>query len=166
MKKLFAIVLAVAMIAAMAIAVSAEDKNAATGAFEAINVTGTVEKISYVDAYLVTMTYSNTVLEYSEGSRTWNPANLTWGAATNGWVTDEATITITNKSSQAVDATITAAGANGVTLTADKEEVTVAKADKGYDETGAAASETITITASGEPAFGTTAFGTITVALV
>jgi hypothetical protein len=103
---------------------------------------------------------------YSEGSRTWNPETLTWGAPNNGWVTATATVTITNRSSQAVDATIEAVGENDVTLTADKEEVTIAKADKGYDATGAAVSEVITITASGTPAAGTTDFGSISVALV
>ena len=166
MKKLFAIVLAVAMIAAMAIAVSAADLSAATGNFAAIDVTGTVTQVSYNDAYLVTLTYSGTALKYSEGSRTWNPESLTWSAAVGNWDVATATITITNKSSEAVNATITATGENGVTLTASKTTATIAKADKGYDAVGEAVNEVITITATGNPAAGTTDFGSITVALV
>lgn len=172
MKKLFAIVLAVAMIAAMAIAVSADTVTDKTGNFTSIAITGTVTEVAYADTYKVTLAYQNVAFAYGEGTRTWNPDNLTWGAAAGAkWTADTATITITNRSSQAVTAKLEATAiANGVQIAFtgldDAGKVAIDSASKGHDVAGEEKSATVTVKASGAPAVGTTAIATITVALV
>ena len=176
MKKLFAIVLAVAMIAAMAIAVSAEDPittlDGKTGNFTSIAITGTVTELGYQDTYKVTLAYENVAFAYSEGTRTWNADSMTWGDVQGAkWTANEATITITNKSSQSVTAAIAATDvAKDVQIAftgLTDGKVTIAKAaNDDVTKAGAAQTATVTATASGTPAVGTTAIATITVSLV
>ena len=162
MKKLFAIVLAVAMIAAMAIAVSAEDKTG-TGAFGAIAVQGTYNPSGYSDTYLITM-------EYAGLSFTYNAAGYEWDGAQMKWVeTDEAawsgstsgSITVTNKSSKAITATfanttpangatIAYSAAEGVAFTNNVLSLGAAVAEKTPTATGSATSGEITVTVGGD----------------
>lgn len=169
MKKLFAILLAVAVICALSVtAFAAEESKNAVGEFTPIDVTGTVNELGYAHTYKVTLSYTSMAFEYSEGTRTWDAENMVWGAPNNAWVTDKATITITNQSSKDIEATVIAAGENGVNLAVTGEgfasnKIMIGKADKGYNEQGAAVTKTLTVTATGAPAFGTTDFGSITV---
>lgn len=161
MKKLFAIVLAVAMIAAMAIAVSAADLED-VGAFGAIAVQGTYNASGYTDTYLITMEYENLSFTYDAAGYEWDGAQMKWvendAAAWNGSTTG--TITVTNKSSKAITATFTnTAPANGATIAYSAAEdvefadnvlsLDAAVANKAPDATGTATEGEITVTVGG-----------------
>ena len=175
MKKLFAIALAIAMIATLSVTAFATTLNAKTGNFTDITVSGSVTELGYIDAYKVTLTYSSIAFEYSEGTRTWDPDTLTWGDVADAeWVTNTANIVVTNYSSAAVTAQFgTKEMASNVAFAFSgtgvaENKVTLAQADVegDYEETGEETTATVTVTANGTPAVGVTTFGKITVALI
>ena len=177
MKKLFAIVLAVAMIAAMAIAVSAEDPittlGSKTGTFSDVTVTTTYAARTDVHAYKVTLTYANLAFEYGAGSRTWNAETMTWGGdAGAAWGKNSGTITITNQSSEDITATFTMndTANDGVDMAMtglnNENKVVVGNAlPTGEATKGTAKTATVTVTAEGTPtAPGTLATITVSIA--
>lgn len=173
MKKLFAIVLAVAMIAAMAIAVSAEETtNKKSDTFEAINVTTTYSARTDVHAYKVTLTYANLTFAYGAGSREWNAETMEWGADKGAaWGNKTGTITITNQSSEDITATFAMVdtASDGVTMAMtgldDENKVVVGNAlPTGEATKGTAKTATVTVTAEGTPTVAGT-LATITVSI-
>lgn len=162
MKKLFAILLAVAMIAALSVTAFAADKDS-TGAFDPIAVQGTYNASGYTDTYLITLEYAGLSFTYNAAGYTWDGAQLKWvesaEAAWSGSTTG--TITVTNKSSKAITATFAnTTPANGATISytddgeADFESnvlsLGAAVAEKTPTATGTAVSETITVTVGGD----------------
>ena len=109
MKKIFALILAVMMIATMSVTAFAAETVTTDGDKVDITVNGTYtpstgagEKIS------VLVEWDAMTFTYTEGSAgTWNPETHSYDGTTNGgWSTDTATITVTNHSNVAVTATL------------------------------------------------------------
>lgn len=180
MKKIFALILAVMMIATMSVTAFAAESPATVttdnGEVEiAVNGTysagGTAEtKISVVVSWDA-MTFT-----YTEGSQgTWNPETHSYDGTTDGgWSTETATITVTNHSNAAITATCSfEATATGVVGKFDGETtktLTVASADADAYRTAVegvypAPSESTEFGISGAAITENAALGTITVTI-
>jgi len=107
MKKLFAILMAIAMIAALSVTVFADQNLEDVGSFTDITIQGTYDEIQYEeDAYYVTLKYTPVTFEYVGGNAAWNPQTLKWDAPTGAqWNVAEADITIENRSTNGITAT-------------------------------------------------------------
>lgn len=163
MKKIFALVLAVAMLCAMSISVSAATVN---------NVDGDLNKdlsVKYaagsgtVDAYAATITWGTMEFTYTAASQEWDPETMTWKeTAKASWTTDG--VIIENRSSKAIEASFAftasdpSKGVTDITVTADKATTTkngdafvLGAATAGVGgKNGTAYSETFTITPVGD----------------
>lgn len=118
MKKLFAIVLAITMIAALSVTAFAADKDG-KGAFDPIAVQGTYKPSGYTDTYLITMEYTGLSFTYNAAGYVWDAASQEWDESTTAaWSgSTSGTITVTNKSSVAITATFAnTEPANGATI--------------------------------------------------
>ena len=179
MKKIFALILAISLVACMALSVSAANapKDLAdlddSGESKTQTIEITLKDNSTQDVatvYHVDVAWANTNLTYTYASNTglvWDPINHVYKVETNGdeeatgeWNTNEPIkATVTNHSNKAVTATLTGVDVmmgemkNGVTFDCDTTTFTLASADKG-DSLGAptaAPEDTFEITVSGKP---------------
>lgn len=123
MKKLFAVLLAVAMLCTMSI-------SAFAAGIESSNITGEVStdlKVMYKtgtneDAYAVTIRWDSMVFTYTSGGQRWNTEKMIWEDNTGSW-SEAQKVTITNKSSLPIKAKfecVLEANPNGV----DKIDIT------------------------------------------
>lgn len=116
MKKIFALMIAVMMIATMSTVAFAGEANYVTGG--TIDVSGAFDAAD--DAAIVIsvdIEWDAMEFTYTEGEKgEWNPTDHTYGEDGEGaWSTNTATITVTNHSNTAVNATLTfAADVTGV----------------------------------------------------
>ena len=171
MKKLFAIALAIAMIATLSVtAFAAIDAETGTGS-ASIAVNGTITGETRPDAYYVTLTATDLTFNYVGAVYEWDPDALEYVVADGGdahWAAEEQTFDIINKSSKGIVAQVSASAtsqtatlqvkagegeyANSVNVSLD------APADGNADR------ETITVKVGGNIA-AQGAIGSITVAL-
>lgn len=113
MKKLFAILMAIAMIAALSVTAFAatatiEDVVAPNNSAD-ITVTGDWTAEVKDDVYYVTLSQDALTFAYSEAVYEWNTSTMKWDTTTEaGWAATSAEIEIGSKSSAAVTATFTA----------------------------------------------------------
>lgn len=108
MKKMFAILLAVALVAALSVTAMAatitpvgEASKVVTGQYQA----GSAD----VQGYKVAIEWGDMTFKYTDATRTWNTTDLEWDESGAGWtvVNNSNTITLTNSSSVDVTATFT-----------------------------------------------------------
>ena len=159
MKKLLVLSLAIVMLFAMATTCFAAELPAnktqdVTATYNATDNTTVV--------YGVDVAWTDLEFTYSYG-KGWNTTTHQYAdAETGSWTDAEGTVTVTNHSNAAIKATVTYAGANGVTATVSNSGVL----NLGSAATGnAAVSDSVTITVTGTPADLTnTTIGTVTVA--
>lgn len=118
MKKIFALVLAVMMIATMSTTAFAAETVTTDGGNATINVSGTYNAGDAADDVIsVDVAWAGMEFTYNAASEgTWDPATHSYtGSTTAGWSTETATITVTNHSNVAITATCSfAATATGV----------------------------------------------------
>ena len=127
MKKLFAILLAVAVICALSVtALAANDPATITSTANNSNTASVDVKGQYVAAaadihnYKVVITWGDMEFQYTPAQREWNTSTHEWtDVDTAGWSVIEGktnTIEVANHSSKAIDATFswTAEGSNGI----------------------------------------------------
>ena len=128
MKKAFALILTLALIATLTVAsfaaVIPNETKTATSDLTATYIPGSEAATVYsVD---VSWNGDNMVFEYFEGDQgAWNPETHEYEAPTNArWTKDELIVTVTNHSNVAVDASISVddVGGDGVTVYADGEK--------------------------------------------
>ena len=169
MKKIFALILAISLVACMALSVSAANApkvdadfdDAGDSKTQTIEITldsKSTEEVATV--YHVDVAWANTNLTYTYESNTglvWDPINHVYkveGEVTGTWDNATITATVTNHSNKGVTATLTGLGEqNGVTFACADTELDLATADAG-DSLGnptAAPEETFAITVTGKP---------------
>lgn len=108
MKKIFALVLAVMMIATMSTTAFAAETVTNDGGNATISVSGTYSAGGAAATKIsVVVSWDAMTFTYTEGSAgTWNPNTHSYEGTTNGgWSTETATITVTNHSNAAITAT-------------------------------------------------------------
>lgn len=112
MKKIFALILAVMMIATMSVTAFAAESPAnvtTDGGTATINVSGTYNAGDAADDVIsVDVAWAGMEFTYNAASEgTWNPKTHNYdGATAAGWSTNKGTITVTNHSNVAVTATL------------------------------------------------------------
>ena len=118
MKKLFAILLAVAVVCALSVTAMAttitpvgEASKVVTGQYQA----GSAD----VQAYKVAIVWGDMTFKYTDNTKTWNTTDLKWDESGAGWtvVNNSNTITLTNSSSEDIEATFTFTAAEGSGIT-------------------------------------------------
>ena len=175
MKKIFALVLALSLVACMALSASADTIKTEGGSHSVtaqINLkgsdgsTGDATEIVYaVDvvwagitfAYTYTSTSSDNVLTWNPGTHQYEVIGESASTTTGSWTDDTATVTVTNHSNAKVTATVTVAendagviftvtgGDNGASTTLEDAS------ECAYQKVDAADSVEFTITATGAP---------------
>lgn len=108
MKKMFAILLAVALVAALSVTAMAATITPDGGASHV--VTGQYQAGSAdVQGYKVTIAWGDMIFKYTDATRNWNTTDLKWDETGAGWtvVNESNTITLTNSSSEDIEATFT-----------------------------------------------------------
>jgi len=108
MKKIIAMLLAIVMVCALSVSAFAavNDANLSTD-LDDINVTGAYVKETREQEYHIDITWEDMTFTYTEDKDEWNEdaGVLDWTSVTTGsWNKTTATITVTNRSSVAVDA--------------------------------------------------------------
>lgn len=118
MKKLFAVLLAVVMMATMSVSAFAAETNKGEGSYD-VSVSGTYVPANVADVISVDISWGAMNFTYTAPSLgTWNPDSHTYtGGTEGGWSTDKPSITVTNHSNAAVEASFRFAAASGVTTT-------------------------------------------------
>lgn len=176
MKKLIAVLMAIAMIAALSVTAFAAIESGNGSA--TITVTGNVNEQVKEDVYYVTLSQEALTFTYDMSDYEWDTENMKW-VETDGanWAENSAEIVITSKSSDAVTATFTANATAPATLALQvKNSGDEAAAEVAVDlasaantenpaENGTAQTATIVVTVGGTIAADDTAIGTITVQL-
>ena len=174
MKKIFALILALSLVACMALSVSADtidNTEESTGTVTIDKKTSAGEDIELDETvvYSVDVAWDGTALEYQyteDGATTqlvWDPASHTYTLLTNeneaargDWTTsDPITATVTNHSNEEVTATLTGTGTqNGVTFACAESAVVLANAAEGASlgDATKAPTHTFNITYEGTPA--------------
>ena len=175
MKKFFAILLAVMMIAAMSVtAFAAELPENATDDTKSKDVTANYVAGTSADAvYLVEIVWGSMEFTYTAASEgTWKPESHTYdGATAASWTCDDGAnkIEVTNHSNAAVVVNITNSNVTeGITLTWDDASLELATADNGVDgAAGTPTTATATLMVSGTLAETTqkVTIGTVTLTL-
>ena len=160
MKKIIAMLLAIVMVCALSVSAFAVEDIQAMGAQDPINVTGAFVKTDRVDEYWIDIVWTDMTFTYTEAKDEWNEDTLVWDDPNTGaWDKTTATITVTNRSSVAVDAVLALADAEDtVTLALDETELNLLVAE---DNEGVA-TLTVSGTMNEESA---TALGSITITL-
>lgn len=157
MKKLFAILMAVALLCTMSVTAFAANDVTTTGNSSA-DLTVKYSSGSKVDAYAATIEWGSMEFTYTSAAQKWDTENLQWTTdGTAAWSTNAGTVKITNRSSQAITAkfAFTAENANGVTgITVNGAAInangySIASADTGA-ATGTAQTQTFSILPTGE----------------
>lgn len=120
MKKLFAILMAVALLCTMSVTAFAADVTT-TGNTSA-DLTVKYSSGSKVDAYAATIEWGSMEFTYTSAAQKWDTDNLEWAAdGTSAW-SNAGTVKITNRSSQAIIAKFSftaesdAKGVTGITV--------------------------------------------------
>ena len=187
MKKIFALILALSLVACMALSVSADtidmeetDNSTGTVTISKKTSAGGDTELDEAVVYSVDVAWANTALvyQYQEAGVTnqlvWDPASHTYTllinesqAAGGDWTTsDPITATVTNHSNEAVTATLTGTGTqNGVTFACTDSEEVLANAAEGASlgDVTKAPAHTFEITYTGTPAKSFTIDFTITI---
>ena len=177
MKKLFSIILSLALIMSMSMTAFAADVEADGGSASA-DVTGTYNAGSDSETvFSVDIVWSGLSFTYNEGGKSWNAGTHSYDTTEAGWAESNASITVTNHSNTAITATPTWTAADGygdVTMSFANEsgaEITylaLATADNGTDgAAGTATSGIIKVTPGGTLAAtaNNVTIGTITVTI-
>ena len=157
MKKLFAILMAVALLCTMSVTAFAANNVTTTGKTSA-DLTVKYSSGSKVHAYAATIEWGSMEFTYTSAAQKWDTENLEWTTdGTAAW-SNAGTVKITNRSSQAITAKFgfTAEsdekGVTGITVNGaaiDANGYSIASADTG-DATGTAQTETFSILPTGE----------------
>ena len=186
MKKIFALVLAISLVACMALSVSAADANEGANSetiYISLNADTTTAEATKVFSVDLEWANTNLVYQYSEVNTklVWNPETHTYtvvakeegGQVTGGWVvendavaeTTEITATVTNHSNKPITATLSGLeNKNNVTFAADQSTLTLESADVAarLGDDDLADSKTFTVTVGGIPTGNFTINFTIT----
>ena len=163
MKKLFAAVLAAAMLSGAGISAFAETNNGSAGT--AITVNGEFvaagEAAAAVSADII---WDELNFVYQDGNKTWDPSKHEEVATEGAWETDTKTITVTNHSNTNIKATLSfTTGVDGLIGSFDKTEFTLPTAENTtYD---AAPAESAEFGISGAGITADQKIGTVTVAI-
>lgn len=175
MKKLFAILMAVAMLCTLSVnAFAAELSSDKIKGDTSKNVTANYVEGTESDAvYLVEITWGSLEFTYTTAHEgTWNPETHTYDGATAAkWTcdTDQNKITVKNHSNAAVVVEIANSNVtSGITLTWDNTSLELATADNGENgEAGTPTTATATLTVSGDLAKSSekVTIGTVTLTL-
>ena len=173
MKKLIAILMAIAMIAALSVMACAEDVTPTGGA--SATVKGTYVKDELADAFKVDITWGAMTFQYKIANKEWNTETHNWDVvegAEQGWAAtnNSNTIALVNHSSKSVTATFryTATVANTEAAFSGTTEgaLTIAAPEVGAKD-GVPASTTVSISGGALTAEQTNVtVGTITVSIV
>lgn len=112
MKKIFTVIIALAMVMSMSLtAFAAEDTDNKPGDTQTIDVTAkaTSSGTSEATVYSVDISWDSMTFTYTEsGTKVWNPANHTYSTRTSsGWDKTTAKVTVTNHSNASVDVSVT-----------------------------------------------------------
>ena len=123
MKKVFAILLAAALVATMSIAASAA-VTTVPGAADAqdlkVNYTALTENNDTV--YSIDVEWTDMAFAYTAGSEAaWNPETHEYAVQNAGWTDTTASVTVTNHSNAAVSVDVEIANQDGFTVTDDKD---------------------------------------------
>ena len=168
MKKVFALVLTIALIATITVASFAADFNTSAGT-DTKNLTATyLSGASDEAVYSVNVAWPNMTLEYDAGTKTWNPDRMDYVADDNGdWVEgkDSLTITVSNASNKAVSATMSVSNKadTGVTVSVDGNATKTLASAVGETE---AVADTFTLSVSGTPNIAKISANTLATATV
>jgi len=121
MKKIFALILAVMMIATMSVTAFAAETTVKEEKTETITVTGTYNADSGTPADVISLdiSWGSMAFTYTAGTQEWDPATHTYKETAGTWNCDEGAnkITLTNHSNIGVDVWMTFAAAEGVNVT-------------------------------------------------
>lgn len=170
MKKVFALLLTLALIASLTVATLASTGSAAgqnTSKDLAVDYKEMVSSGSKV--YSVDIAWSAVAFAYDAGNQgAWNPDDHTFSTPSDAqWTVDTINVTITNHSNAAVTATVAVIDgdtADGLTVTCDNGPQTLAAGEEGNYE--GAANATFALTIDGVPtgAIAKVATATVTIA--
>lgn len=156
MKKLFATIIALAMVLSMSVtAFAAEGSVTGQGAGDkTIDVTAKYDKSTSTETvYNVDIKWDSMTFTYTEsGTKVWNPATHTYTTSkTSGWDKTEANVTVTNHSNASVDVSVEYApvAGTGVSGAVTNGSATLAAGVEGKPDE--ADSMTATLTISGTP---------------
>ncbi len=170
MKKVFALLLTLALIATLSVATFAETITAVPSSdAQDLGVTYTGPAGSSDIIYSIDIDWdSDLAFDYNAGTQgAWNPDEHDYADATGAqWSDNEVTVTVTNHSNAAVVASIAivdAAEADGVTVTADKASAPLASAVG--TALASAPAATFTLTATGTPTANIAKVATATVSI-
>ena len=170
MKKLFTLLLSVAMIATMSVSAFAAD--APTGGSKDVIANYEPGKVSDT-VYQVDIQWGSLEFTYTDASEgTWDPSTHTYVDATEaGWTCADGAnvIAVTNHSNGAVDVAVAESDvAEGITFQWNKKSFELATADNGADgAAGTPTSDSVELTVSGElaEAEGDIKIGTVTLTI-
>ncbi len=170
MKKVFALLLTLALVATLSVVTFAETVTAVpTDKAQDLGVTYAGPVGSTETVYSINIAWEeDLVFDYSAGNQgAWNPEEHDYAAATGAaWIDDKVTVTVTNHSNAALTASIAVAEASetdGVIVTPDKTSAPLGSA-VGTAVT-AAPSVTFTLTAAGTPTASIDKVATATVSI-
>lgn len=181
MKKIFALVLSLALVMSMSVTAFAATSITSNGGTDTAEVKGTYNAGgTAATIYKVDIAWEGLSFTFNAASQgTWDTTNHTYTGKTEaGWATGNGTITITNHSNAAITATPSYAAdtgyeatkmifKNGDTTLAENEGITVGSADNGQGTDGAGKEVTGTITVTPDGTLAETAnggkIGTITI---
>ena len=106
MKKIIAMLLAIVMVCALSVSAFAAVQDNLDDATQ--NITVTYSKPANGDVYNIDIAWTNTAFTFTQAADVWNPTNFAWDVQEDGeWSHTAATVTVTNRSTKPVDATIT-----------------------------------------------------------
>lgn len=164
MKKIFTIIIALAMVLTMSVtAFAAEDTGNKPGDTQTIDVTAksTSSGTSEATVYSVDISWDSMTFTYSEsGTKTWNPADHTYTTSTSGgWDKTTANVTVTNHSNAEVDVAVTYSAVDGTGVTGAITNGTKTLAAGVENAYASADSLVATLTISGEPTSAVNAEG-------
>ena len=155
MRKIFSVLLVLGMLLTMSFtAFAADPETVGKNGSKEIDVTAKYESSTTTpEVYSVDISWSSMTFTYTEsGTKTWNAADHSYDASTQGaWDKTTATITVTNHSNVSVDLAVTYTPANDTGITGTLANGT-ATLDAGVEGNYAGAdSHTATLTISGTP---------------
>ena len=169
MKKLFAIVLTLALVLALGTTVFAYDEQITTnnGTATSGNVTASVTTNNAADTISVDVTWGTLSFDYSQ-TATWDPATHTSGVTGGAWAltsTYQTVATVANHSNVAVTATASFTKANGTDYTATFEHASQDLATAVGTALNEAPSATFAMRVAGSAPANNAVLGTITITI-
>lgn len=173
MKKIISSIMALAMLASLSTTAFASN-GIGNGGSDSAEVYGTYQKGGDTEiVYSVDVSWTDFEFTYNGASKgTWNPETHQYDNSTEaGWADDKGTITVTNHSNTAVEASVSYKAAEGFEsagMEFDKNVLELSTADNGLDgAAGTPVTGTVTVTPTGSLPENAknTVIGTITITI-